>query len=112
MVSNVGTVMVRLRLPSLRETSMGALAAAFAVRCRGVLFAAPVDRVAFFACEVFEVFEVFPDFEVCADFEPAAAVRDFADVPPPRAGDVFFAAAGEPRLRDVVGVVTDLTSTR
>ncbi|MGP3941084.1 MULTISPECIES: hypothetical protein [Streptomyces] len=95
----MGTVRVRLRLPLLREVSMAPLAA-FAVRCRCVVFDGLVVFVAFFACEDFEVADV------------AAAVWGFVDLPPPRPGAVFFAAVEEPRLREVAGVVTGLTSTR
>ncbi|GAA2312716.1 hypothetical protein SVIO_096400 [Streptomyces violaceusniger] len=97
MALNVGTVTVRRRLPSLRDVSMGPLAA-FAVRCRCVVFDGLVDFVVLLACEGFEVADVVWDFVV--------------DLPP-RAGDaVFFAAVEELRLREVAGVVTGLTSTR
>ncbi|MBU3868782.1 hypothetical protein KN815_33480 [Streptomyces sp. 4503] len=98
MVSNVGTVRVRLRLPLLRDVSMVPLAA-FAVRCRCVVFDGLVVFVAFFGCEDFDVADV------------AAAAWDFVDLPP-RPGAVFFAAVEELRLREVAGVVTGLTSTR
>ncbi|AGP52864.1 hypothetical protein M271_06190 [Streptomyces rapamycinicus NRRL 5491] len=72
--------------------------AAFAVRCRWVVFDGLVDFVVLLACEGFEVVGVVWDFVV--------------DLPP-RAGDaVFFAAVEELRLREVAGVVTGLTSTR
>ncbi|MGV9851011.1 hypothetical protein ACWDWU_19905 [Streptomyces sp. NPDC003442] len=97
MALNVGTVTVRLRLPSLRDVSMGPLAA-FAVRCRCVVFDGLVAFVGLLAAEGFEVADV---------------VGDFAVALPPRAGDaVFFAAVEELRLREVAGVVTGLTSTR
>ncbi|AJZ86864.2 hypothetical protein ACFV27_19745 [Streptomyces antimycoticus] len=95
----MGTVRVRLRRPLLRDVSMAPLAA-FAVRCRCVVFDGLVVFVAFFVCEDFDVADV------------AAAVRGFVDLPPPRPGAVFFAAVVEPRLREVAGVVTGLTSTR
>ncbi|GAA0658215.1 hypothetical protein GCM10009548_26200 [Streptomyces malaysiensis subsp. malaysiensis] len=98
MVLNVGTVTVRLRLPSADDISMGPLAA-FAVRCRCVVLDGLPALVGRFACEVFDA------------ADGAAAVRDFVDVPP-RAGAVFFAAVEELRLREVAGVVTGLTSTR
>ncbi|MBO3678140.1 hypothetical protein [Streptomyces sp. NEAU-YJ-81] len=96
----MGTVRVRLRLPSLRDVSMAPLAplAAFAVRCRCVVFDGLVVFVAFFGCEDFDVADV-------------AAAADFVDLPP-RPGAVFFAAVEELRLREVAGVVTGLTSTR
>ncbi|MBI0293749.1 hypothetical protein JBE04_04400 [Streptomyces sp. PRKS01-29] len=88
---------VTRRLPSLRVVSTGALAA-FAVRCRCVVFVGLVDFAGLFACE---------------DFEVADVVRDFVVDLPPRAGDaVFFAAVEELRLRALAGVVTGLTSTR
>ncbi|MBP8533508.1 hypothetical protein [Streptomyces sp. MK37H] len=100
MASNVGTVTVRRRLPSLRDVSMGPLAA-FAVRWRCVVFDGLVSFVDLLACEGFEGFEV------------AEVVWDFVVDLPPRAGDaVFFAAVEELRLREVAGVVTGLTSTR
>ncbi|KUL59874.1 hypothetical protein ADL28_17010 [Streptomyces violaceusniger] len=77
--------------------------AAFAVRCRCVVFDGLVVFVAFFVCE---------DFDVADVVDVAAAVRGFVDLPPPRPGAVFFAAVVEPRLREVAGVVTGLTSTR
>ncbi|MEU5926609.1 hypothetical protein [Streptomyces antimycoticus] len=98
----MGTVRVRLRRPLLRDVSMAPLAA-FAVRCRCVVFDGLVVFVAFFVCE---------DFDVADVADVAAAVRGFVDLPPPRPGAVFFAAVVEPRLREVAGVVTGLTSTR
>ncbi|MFE2443812.1 hypothetical protein ACPEIC_00220 [Stenotrophomonas sp. NPDC087984] len=97
----MGTVRVRLRLPSLRDVSMAPLAplAAFAVRCRCVVFDGLVVFVALFGCEDFDVADL------------AAAAWDFVDLPP-RPGAVFFAAVEELRLREVAGVVTGLTSTR
>ncbi|MEU8723967.1 hypothetical protein [Streptomyces antimycoticus] len=101
----MGTVRVRLRRPLLRDVSMAPLAA-FAVRCRCVVFDGLVVFVAFVA---FVAFFVCEDFDVA---DVAAAVRGFVDLPPPRPGAVFFAAVVEPRLREVAGVVTGLTSTR
>ncbi|MBI0316250.1 MULTISPECIES: hypothetical protein [Streptomyces violaceusniger group] len=97
MALNVGTVTVRRRLPSLRDVSMGPLAA-FAVRCR---------------CVVFDGLVALVDLLACDGFEAADVVWDFVADLPPRAGDaVFFAAVEELRLREVAGVLTGLTSTR
>ncbi|MGK3106539.1 hypothetical protein [Streptomyces sp. WAC05858] len=104
----MGTVRVRLRRPLLRDVSMAPLAA-FAVRCRCVVFDGLVVFVAFIAFVAFVAFFVCEDFDVA---DVAAAVRGFVDLPPPRPGAVFFAAVVEPRLREVAGVVTGLTSTR
>ncbi|NEW73612.1 hypothetical protein [Streptomyces rhizosphaericus] len=76
---------------------MGPLAA-FAVRCRCVVFDGLVAFVVLLACEGFEVADVVWDFVV--------------DLPPRAGAAVFFAAVEELRLRDVAGVLTVLTSTR
>ncbi|OPF75026.1 hypothetical protein VT50_0225675 [Streptomyces antioxidans] len=113
MALNVGTVTVRRRLPSLRDVSMGPLAA-FAVRCRWVVFDGLVELVALLVWEGFEAADVVWDFAV--DLPPRAGAAVFFAVLFAAVFAVLFAvlfaAVEELRLREVAGVVTGLTSAR